>query len=55
MGIVVIGTVFVDIKGFPDDLYNPTGRNAGRVETVHGAWGATWRRTSPTWSCGPPW
>ena len=39
MGIVVIGTVFVDIKGFPDDLYNPTGRNAGRVETVHGGVG----------------
>ena len=39
MGIVVIGTVFVDIKGFPDDLYSPTGRNAGRVETVHGGVG----------------
>lgn len=39
MGIVVIGTVFVDIKGFPDDVYNPTGRNAGRVETVHGGVG----------------
>ncbi len=39
MAIVVIGTVFVDIKGFPDDVYNPTGRNAGRVETVHGGVG----------------
>ena len=39
MAIVVIGTVFVDIKGFPDDLYNPTGRNAGRVEIVHGGVG----------------
>ena len=39
MAIVVIGTVFVDIKGFPDDLYSPTGRNAGRVETVHGGVG----------------
>ena len=39
MGIVVIGTVFVDIKGFPDDVYSPTGRNAGRVETVHGGVG----------------
>lgn len=39
MGIVVVGTVFVDIKGFPDDVYNPTGRNAGRVETVHGGVG----------------
>ncbi|MBO4938133.1 MAG: carbohydrate kinase family protein [Oscillospiraceae bacterium] len=36
MGIVVIGTVFVDIKGFPEDSYIPTGRNAGRVEYVHG-------------------
>ena len=39
MGIAVIGTVFVDIKGFPDDVYSPTGRNAGRVETVHGGVG----------------
>lgn len=39
MGIVVLGTVFVDIKGFPDDLYSPTGRNAGRVEIVHGGVG----------------
>ena len=39
MGMVVIGTVFVDIKGFPDDLYIPEGRNAGRVEIVHGGVG----------------
>lgn len=39
MAIVVVGAVFVDIKGFPDDVYNPTGRNAGRVETVHGGVG----------------
>ena len=36
MGIVVIGTVFVDVKGFPNDSYVPNGRNAGRVEYVHG-------------------
>lgn len=36
MGIVVIGTVFVDVKGFPNDTYVPNGRNAGRVEYVHG-------------------
>ena len=36
MSIVVIGTVFVDIKGFPEDTYMPTGRNVGRVEYVHG-------------------
>lgn len=36
MGIVVIGATFVDIKGFPLDRYIPTGRNAGRLEYVHG-------------------
>ena len=36
MGIVVIGTSFVDIKGFPEDQYIPTGRNVGRVEYIHG-------------------
>ena len=36
MGIVVIGAAFVDIKGFPYDVYIPDGRNAGRVEYVHG-------------------
>ncbi len=39
MAIVVVGAVFVDIKGFPDELYSPTGRNAGRVEIVHGGVG----------------
>ena len=36
MGIVVIGATFVDIKGFPEDNYLPTGRNVGRVEYIHG-------------------
>lgn len=36
MGIVVIGAAFVDVKGFPNDAYIPDGRNAGRVEYVHG-------------------
>ena len=36
MGIVVLGAVFVDIKGYPLDAYIPGGRNAGRVEQVHG-------------------
>lgn len=36
MGIVVIGAVFVDIKGFPEDIYIPDGRNVGRVEYIHG-------------------
>ena len=39
MGIVVIGAVFVDIKGYPEDVYIPAGRNVGRVEQVHGGVG----------------
>ena len=40
MGIVVIGAVFVDIKGYPEAGFIPTGRNAGRVEQIHGGVGA---------------
>lgn len=36
MGIVVIGSTFVVIKGYPDSQYIPAGRNAGRVRQVHG-------------------
>lgn len=36
MGILVIGSAFMDVKGFPHDIYLPTGRNVGRVEFVHG-------------------
>lgn len=36
MGIVVLGAVFVDIKGYPQDVYIPGGRNAGRIEQVPG-------------------
>ena len=36
LGIVVFGAVFVDIKGYPSGTYIPGGRNAGRVEQVHG-------------------
>ena len=39
MPIVVVGNVFVDIKGFPDNQYIPSGRNAGRIEIVHGGVG----------------
>ena len=39
MGIVVIGAVFVDVKGYPEGNYITTGRNAGRVERVHGGVG----------------
>ena len=36
MGIVVIGAVFVDIKGYPSMQYIPGGRNVGNVVQVHG-------------------
>lgn len=36
MSILVIGATFMDIKGFPEGAYIPTGRNAGRVEYIHG-------------------
>lgn len=39
MAIVVAGNVFVDIKGFPEDVYIPDGRNAGNVMIVHGGVG----------------
>lgn len=39
MGIVVIGAIYVDVKGYPDANFIPTGRNAGRVEHVHGGVG----------------
>ena len=39
MAIVVVGNVFVDIKGFPDTKYIPAGRNSGWVEFVHGGVG----------------
>ena len=36
MSIVVIGSSFVDIKGYPYDEFVPTGRNAGYIEERHG-------------------
>ena len=36
MGILVIGAVFVDIKGYPLEKYIPGGRNVGRVIRTHG-------------------
>ena len=39
MPIVVVGNVFVDFKGFPEGAFIPAGRNAGRVEIVHGGVG----------------
>ena len=35
-GTAIIGTVFVDIKGYPDDIYCPTGRNIGTVKMIPG-------------------
>ena len=39
MGIVVIGAVFVDVKGYPDGAFILGGRNAGNVEYTHGGVG----------------
>ncbi len=36
---VVIGTTFVDLKGFAQGPYDPRGRNLGEVEIVHGGVG----------------
>lgn len=37
--VSVIGTIFVDCKGFPQQNFNPTGRNLGTIEFVHGGVG----------------
>ena len=39
MNLAVIGTTFVDIKGYPLDNFIPTGRNAGRIQQFHGGVG----------------
>lgn len=36
MGIVVIGDVFIDIKGYSTSPYIPYGRNAGTIVQIHG-------------------
>ena len=36
MSILVVGSVFVDIKGYPLENYIPGGRNIGRVIQTHG-------------------
>ena len=36
MAVIVIGAVFVDIKGYPYATYLPGERNHGRIETTHG-------------------
>lgn len=37
--VVVVGTIFVDIKGFPQGSYDPRGRNIGNVQFFHGGVG----------------
>lgn len=37
--ITVIGTIFMDIKGYSAENYNPVGRNLGTIEFVHGGVG----------------
>lgn len=39
MGIVVIGDVFIDIKGYSSSPYIPYGRNAGTIAQIHGGVG----------------
>jgi pseudouridine kinase len=34
--IIVVGTTFLDIKGFAENAYIPDGRNVGHLEYVHG-------------------
>ncbi len=36
MSMVVIGSAFVDLKGYSLETYIPGGRNPGRIEEVHG-------------------
>jgi pseudouridine kinase len=37
--VAVIGTIFVDVKGFPRGVYNALGRNLGQVRFYHGGVG----------------
>lgn len=37
--ITVIGTIFMDIKGFAKKDYNPVGRNLGDIQFIHGGVG----------------
>lgn len=39
LSAAVIGTVFIDCKGFARDAYIPTGRNLGKIQFVHGGVG----------------
>jgi pseudouridine kinase len=37
--VAVIGTIFIDCKGFAQSNYNPFGRNLGSIQFVHGGVG----------------
>jgi pseudouridine kinase len=37
--VAVIGTIFMDCKGFARQIYNPLGRNLGSIKFVHGGVG----------------
>jgi pseudouridine kinase len=37
--VAVIGTIFIDCKGFAQSNYNPFGRNLGNIQFVHGGVG----------------
>ena len=59
MGIVVIGAVFVDIKGFPDDAYilMPIYRMGEMWEELNifmEVSAGMWQKISPMWSFGQP-
>jgi len=39
MSITVIGTIYLDIKGYPEGVFDPRGRNAGSIIEFHGGVG----------------
>ena len=61
MGIVVIGDVFIDIKGYSTSPYIPQGRNAGTILQIHGGVGRNvsqmwnWSRHLSDWSIMMQW
>ncbi len=44
----------MDIKGFPEGIYLPTGRNAGKIKYVHGGVSRNVVEISPISSSRPP-
>ena len=39
LNVTMFGTVFMDIKGFAEQNYDPVGRNLGHVKFIHGGVG----------------